>query len=206
MKKVSILSYGLGNISAFVKSFNYSGIECDVVSDPSLIKQCDRIVLPGVGSFDWAMDKLNNRGFTNAINDFVQIKQRPILGVCVGLQMMGMDSEEGISKGLSWINMNIKRFDFSQSLNKLPLPHIGWNNVYPINDSALFNDMEFPKFYFLHSFYVNLNDDLIISSLSEYGNSFCSSISYNNIHGVQFHPEKSHYWGQKLLSNFVNLT
>lgn len=201
---ILVINYGLGNINAF------SNILKDL-NTPFKIGTCvedfdgvTKIILPGVGSFDWAMQKLNRSGLRSILDELVITKKIPVLGVCVGMQIMANYSEEGKEKGLGWINANVLRF--KQDQHKQPsLPHMGWNKV-DTQDNLIFKGIKDPKFYFLHSYYVQPLEIEISNAWSNYSHRFtCSIKASENIFGVQFHPEKSHFWGKKLISNFVNL-
>ncbi len=200
---IKIVNYGLGNVKAFFNIYKSLNINCEICEDPSALKNATKIILPGVGSFDWAMNKLNSSGMRGILDELVLEKRVPILGICIGMQIMANSSEEGNEKGLSWIkgeNVHLKK----NNQAKITLPHMGWNNV--IDNGELMKNIEDPNFYFLHSYHLTTEDNSIIDGYAHYGKDFICSISKNKtIFGVQFHPEKSHYWGVKLLSNFANL-
>lgn len=205
---VTVVDYGLGNINAFCNMFSRQNISCDVASTPAQLCNASRLVLPGVGSFDWAIGKLNTSGLRPILDDLVLNLHRPVLGVCVGLQMMAISSHEGQSSGLSWINAEIlklpepTRTQETLTSGYLPLPHMGWNEVTPNHPHPLFSNLDRPNFYFLHSYYLRpLVPDLSLAC-STYGKTFTCAVAYKNIMGVQFHPEKSHQSGATLLRNF----
>lgn len=201
---ISIIDYGLGNIQAFKNIYDRLNIPCTFASSPEDIKSATKLILPGVGSFDWAMSRLNESGLIESINDEVINNKKPILGVCVGMQIMASSSDEGNKNGLGWIPTSIRKLSLKSNAN-LILPHMGWNNVTPINNNDLFRDIKDLNFYFLHSFFIDLdNSDKKIAE-SIYGQKFCCAFNYQNIYGTQFHPEKSHDSGRKLLENFANL-
>tara|TARA_B100000212_G_scaffold340621_1_gene321719 strand:- start:390 stop:1010 length:621 start_codon:yes stop_codon:yes gene_type:complete len=201
---ITILDYGLGNIKAFEQVFKNMGRNAIIVSNSEDLKKATKIVLPGVGSFDWAMKMLNNSGLKETLNELVIEKKIDILGVCVGMQIMAKKSEEGNLPGLGWIDAEIKKINTLKCKKKLSLPHMGWNDVTIINKkSRLFKGFDNPLFYFLHSYYIVPNCDSDVAAYSSYVHKFPVSIEFDNIFGTQFHPEKSHGWGEKLLKNFV---
>lgn len=162
------------------------------------------MILPGVGSFDSAMQLFTKNNFHRYIEELIFDKQVPILGICIGMHIMTNSSEEGNMSGLRWIDGNVKKFKFTQK--KYPLPHLGWNKIELMNNSCLFRDFKELEFYFLHSYYCDLKNKELVSSFSDYGTLFCASFSYKNIYGVQFHPEKSHSSGIKILKNFAEIS
>ncbi len=200
---IAIVDYGVGNIRAFVDI--YKGLNLPVVAATTAqeLKGADRIVLPGVGAFDWAMDRLMRSGMRETLDELVLEREVPVLGVCVGMQLMANGSEEGDLPGLGWIEGKVKLFDESTFAHKTHLPHMGWNDLTSFNDSWIFKSLNSPRFYFLHSYYFAPIHDANILATSEYGISFASAVGRNNIVGTQFHPEKSHSWGVALLSNFA---
>lgn len=202
---ITILQYGLGNIHAFVNIYKQLNIPVRVAQTVEELAGAEHLILPGVGSFDAAMDRLNASGMRERLDQLVLEEGRPILGVCVGMQMMARGSEEGVKPGLCWIDGEVKRFDATASSGSLHLPHMGWNDVTPLPDAPLFRDISDPRFYFLHSYYFSTSDSGNVLSTTDYGGKFVSSVRHNNIHGTQFHPEKSHHWGVQLLKNFAEL-
>ncbi len=213
---LTIVDYGLGNLSAFENVYNRLKIKFRIASNKEDLLNSSKLILPGVGSFDYAIDLLNTSGIINTLNELVLIKNIPILGVCVGMQIMSNYSEEGIRKGLGWINGSVKHFrsnpnwdqnqlEKNKMSKRLPLPHMGWNKNEIINSSPLMNGLSNSSFYFLHSYYIDVLDNKDIIASSEYPFKFTSAISHKNIYGVQFHPEKSHHSGEKLLENFAKL-
>jgi imidazole glycerol-phosphate synthase subunit HisH len=165
----------------------------------------EKIILPGVGAFDWAMSRLDASGMRTCLDDLVLNQKRPVLGICVGMQMMARCSDEGELPGLGWIDAEVKRFDESGFQQKTHLPHMGWNDTVPVEMSALFMGLELPRFYFLHSYYFCPNNPANILTTTDYNGSFASAARAENVYGVQFHPEKSHQWGVQLLRNFAEL-
>jgi len=201
---ITIVNYGLGNILAFVSIYKRLNIPVRMAQTPLELSGAEKIILPGVGAFDWAMQKLDDSGMRSTLDELVLKRQCPVLGVCVGMQMMANRSEEGELLGLGWIDAEVKRFDVSGFRQKTHLPHMGWNNVTPITES-LFKVLESPRFYFLHSYYMTLaKPDQVIAS-TDYNGTFASAVQSGHVFGVQFHPEKSHQWGIQVLKNFAEL-
>jgi glutamine amidotransferase len=203
---VTIIDYGVGNIFAFqnvCKRLNISSRIAKCVED---LQEVDKLILPGVGHFDYAMSQLNNSGMRERIDELVLLENKPVIGICVGMQMMAKKSDEGTLDGLGWIDANVKKFDESTIEQQTKLPHMGWNDVKPNGNQPLFKGLEQESvFYFLHSFYFKCNDQKNIISTTDYGINFASSVNKDNIYGIQFHPEKSHSFGERLLENFIKL-
>jgi len=200
---ISIINYGVGNINAFVNVYKKLGTQLKIVTSVDDLIDATKIILPGVGSFDQAMTKLNESGLRPAIDRMVLNENIPVIGICVGMQMLANRSEEGVVPGLGYIDATVRKFDESIKKKKLNLPHMGWNDVHPSDGSGLFNMIEDkPLFYFLHSYYFecNRNEDSIAKA--DYGGEFVCAVKHNSIYGVQFHPEKSHHYGIQLLKNF----
>jgi glutamine amidotransferase len=200
---ISIINYGLGNVLAFYNIYKKLNIESQVVSNLSELESATKIILPGVGSFDWAMDKLNKSGMRETLDHLVLEKNIPVMGICVGMQMMANSSEEGQKEGLGWFNAKVKKI---KSDKKIDLPHMGWNEINIKNDNTLFQGLQNnARFYFLHSYYFETNEDECILCETNYGGLFTSAAKKNNIFAIQFHPEKSHQWGECILKNFSKL-
>lgn len=204
---IAVINYGVGNVQAFVNVYQRLQIPVMVASTAEDIKLATKLILPGVGHFDHAMQSFNKSGLREIVEAQVLEKNIPILGVCVGMQMLASRSDEGAEAGLGWIQGEVKSLkNFIPTGPKLPLPHMGWNDVVTDMDSPLFRQFasEDSRFYFLHSFYFdcdNPNDSCIAKT--DYGSGFCCAVSANNVYGVQFHPEKSHRFGVRLLKNFA---
>jgi glutamine amidotransferase len=198
--KICIVDYGIGNIKAFKNIYDKLNINVEIASKKEQFVNATHLILPGVGTFDWAMSKLNESGLRETLDRLVLEKKIPILGICVGMQIMASQSEEGVLSGLNWIEGKVLKLD-----KDIILPHMGWNNVKLSNKSDLFNNIENFEFYFLHSYYYKTEDDKHILSMSKYGNPFTSAIYKENIFGTQFHPEKSHKNGIKILENFLKI-
>ncbi len=203
---MTIIDYGVGNIGAFQNVYKRLNISTKIAKSHNELVDVDKLILPGVGSFDHAMKQLNNSGMREKLEELVIFDKVPVLGICVGMQMMGNRSEEGGFEGLKWIDAEILKFDEAVIPYRTKTPHMGWNHVIPERDNLLFagltND---PLFYFLHSYYFKCNNTLNTIAHTIYGNSFSSAVQCDNIYGIQFHPEKSHQVGEKLLYNFAKL-
>lgn len=203
---ITIINYGLGNIKAFVNVYKKLSIPVRVASTSDDLSEVQKIILPGVGAFDYAMEKLDQSGMRNRLNELVLEKDIPVIGICVGMQILAKSSEEGYLPGLGWVDATVKKFDSTKLKTTTHLPHMGWNDVSPQNDHHLFEGLEKDsKFYFLHSYYFSCNQANDAIASSNYGESFVCAINYKNIYGVQFHPEKSHHYGVKLLENFAKI-
>jgi glutamine amidotransferase len=203
---IVIVDYGLGNVQAFTNIYKRLNIPATLGSTAESIAQANRIILPGVGSFDWAMQCLERAGLRQALDQQVLDRKVPVLGVCVGMQMMARTSEEGSEAGLGWIDAEVSRFAFAPDNHRLVLPHMGWNDVEPVRPSALLNKLETEsRFYFLHSYYFAPDKEADVIATADYGGIFVCGVQAGNCYGVQFHPEKSHGWGIQLLKNFAEV-
>jgi imidazole glycerol-phosphate synthase subunit HisH len=202
---ISIVDYGVGNLKAFANIYKRLGIHAEIVSSKEQLNKSDKIILPGVGAFDHAMSKLNNSDFSPLLNELVLKKNVPVLGICVGMQMMAKSSDEGHLNGLGWIDATVKRFDVSKIKHVTRLPHMGWNNVTATVKNPLLEHLEDSLFYFLHSYYFVCENKSEVIGESDYGGVFTCAVNHNNIYGIQCHPEKSHEYGIQLLKNFATL-
>jgi imidazole glycerol-phosphate synthase subunit HisH len=204
---ITIIDYGLGNVQAFVNIYKKLHIPVCVAKCVGDLDQVSKLILPGVGHFDSAMQRFNNSGMRYRVEELVFQQNIPILGVCVGMQMMASASEEGREPGLGWIDGTVRSLESTAINNALPLPHMGWNNIRPIEKKGLFNcsDAVFLEFYFLHSYYFDCDSQENFLAEVDYGEKFCCAINSKNIFGVQFHPEKSHDFGVSLLKNFAEI-
>ena len=202
---MTIIDYGLGNIRAFYNIYSKLNISVNVASTRDHLLQAEKLILPGVGAFDWAMNRLNDSGLRETIESLVLEKEVPILGICVGMQMMTLRSEEGVLPGLGWFDAEVIRFKQEASSENQYLPHMGWNDVIPDVSNSLLNGIVDPKFYFLHSYFFSSENPKHKLATTNYGINFTSAAVNGHIYGVQFHPEKSHDWGIKLLKNFSKI-
>lgn len=203
---IAIVDYGLGNIRAFANVYKNLDIPFVIAAKPSDLEGADRIILPGVGAFDEAMELLAKSGMREPLEALVLGKGMPVLGICVGMQMLANSSEEGKLPGLGWIDGTVRKFDVSQLAQRTRLPHMGWNQVDPSGGNPLFDGLaEGSRFYFLHSYYFEARNGQDTAAETEYGRRFSCAVRSRNIHGVQFHPEKSHGNGVRLLKNFGSL-
>lgn len=202
---VAILDYGIGNITSIHNMLRKIGVASTVTSDPGLIKESDKIILPGVGHFDYCMQQLRKSAFYETLEEQVG-NGKPTLGVCVGCQMLMESSEEGTEPGLGWIKGKVIRFRSERMNNsKLKVPHMAWTDIAPAAGVPLYENIQDPRYYFVHSFHLQAEDEKVVTATADYGYSFTASVAQKNILGVQFHPEKSHRFGMQLYNNFVNL-
>lgn len=204
---ICIVDYGVGNIQAFLNLFKRLGVEARRAGTPDLLSDADRLVLPGVGHFDHAMQRLNDSGMRPKLEELVLGALVPVVGVCVGMQMLANGSDEGKLPGLNWVPGRVRAFANTPGSATLPMPHMGWNELQPRTHSRLFTKGfdNSPQFYFLHSFFFDAEDKNDVAATANYGLDFDAVVSRGHIHGVQCHPEKSHHWGEQLLKNFVEL-
>ncbi len=203
---IAIINYGSGNIQAICNIYKRLGVDHVVASRPEEVAAGDRIILPGVGAFDQAMSELERSGLRGALDESVLRGGRPVLGICVGMQLLANNSEEGALPGLGWIKGVVKRFDPVRFSRATSLPHMGWNTVTPTKPSGLLRDVDLEKgFYFLHSYYFSCADPADELAHTDYGGPYASAINRGNLFGAQFHPEKSHQTGIQLLRNFAEM-
>jgi glutamine amidotransferase len=201
---IALIDYGLGNISAFANVYKQLNIKVTIARTSAEMTSAKKLILPGVGAFDGAMDRLDKSGMRPALEELVLEKKTPLLGVCVGMQILGDSSEEGRRPGLGWLPGRVKNFRSKSDFN-LPLPHMGWNDVERISDNAILRNLDSARFYFLHSFYFENAVQSDVTAVTDYGGQFSCVVNRGNIFGVQFHPEKSHRFGAQLLQNFADL-
>jgi glutamine amidotransferase len=200
---ITIVDYGMGNLGSIQNMFKRIGVPVEVTSDVILIAQSQKILLPGVGAFDSAMQRINDSGLREVLDRKALEERVPVLGICLGMQLLTRDSEEGHIPGLGWIPAATRRFPI---IDGLKVPHMGWNVVDPIQPCLLTYGLPVePRFYFVHSYYVQVDDPDDAVLKAHYGVTFDAAISRGNIYGAQFHPEKSHKFGMQLLANFANL-
>jgi imidazole glycerol-phosphate synthase subunit HisH len=203
---IRIVDYGVGNIQAFLNVFKTLNVPAATARDGAELADATKIILPGVGSFDHAMECLDESGIRPSLEKRVQQDRVPVLGVCVGMQMLARSSDEGKRPGLGWIDGRVRAFTQWEPAADHPVPHMGWNDVRPVSDHPLFADLDADsRFYFLHSFFFeNLRPEDSLA-VSQYGGQFSCAVHRENVFGVQFHPEKSHHFGTRLLKNFATL-
>jgi glutamine amidotransferase len=203
---ITIIDYGVGNINAFVNVYKRVNVPIKIAKTVGDLDNAQKLILPGVGHFDHAMSELIKSGMREKIDELVMVNKVPVIGICVGMQMMGNSSDEGKMEGLKWIDASIKKFDEAKIQQVTRLPHMGWNDVNPVISNPLFEGLEKNAlFYFLHSYYFECNNTVDILATSEYGGQFTCAAHHDNVYGIQFHPEKSHHYGEILLHNFAKL-
>lgn len=203
---ISIIDYGLGNVAAFLNMYKRMNVPARRVRTALEIADAKKIVLPGVGAFDHAMQLLDSSGMRGALEERVLGDRIPVIGVCVGMQILANRSEEGKGAGLGWIPGTVKHFNSLTRTADLPLPHMGWNDVTPREGAELFGSLEQnARFYFLHSFCFAPDNDSDAVATANYGAPFACAVRRDHIWGVQFHPEKSHHFGSVLLKNFAEI-
>ncbi len=198
---IVIINYGLGNLHSISNMLTRLNIPTMITNDPQIILNAKKLILPGVGAFDTAVQNLKTSNLWDSINDAVTKHETPILGICLGMQLMTKNSEEGQQSGFGWVDASTKKF---QQHKKYKVPHIGWNFVTPIKHNDFFTHYHDElKFYFAHSYYVECHQSNDIMATSEYSKQFTCAFKHNNILGVQFHPEKSHQYGMAFLKYFA---
>jgi glutamine amidotransferase len=203
---IGIVNYGSGNVQAIANIYNRVNIPFKIISNYEQMKKADKLILPGVGAFDATMKVLNNSGLREALDEQVLVSGKPVLGICVGMQILSKGSDEGEIGGLGWIDGMVKKFDLTKIHEKPYLPHMGWNSISPLVNHDLFKGVDNELgFYFVHSYYFETENNVNALCNTYYGGYFSSAVYKNQIFGVQFHPEKSHSNGIKLLSNFAKM-
>lgn len=203
---ITLIDYGVGNINAFVNVYKRVDVPVKIARTKEDLIGAKKLILPGVGHFDHAMTQLNNSGMRDTLDKMVMDDKIPVIGICVGMQMMANSSDEGKMEGLKWIDASVRKFDESKINQVTRLPHMGWNDVKPVKDISLFQGLEKDAiFYFLHTYYFECNAKEDIMAVTQYGGEFTSAAHHENKYGIQFHPEKSHSYGETLLHNFAKL-
>lgn len=201
---IAILGYGLGNIKAFQNIYRELNVPCVVAEDRQTLASAERIILPGVGSFDHAMQRLKASGLFETLEEAVVGRGVPVLGICVGMQMLARSSEEGAEPGLGWIDGTVERIRFGDDAPRGLLPHMGWSTIRERSGEPLLAGLDAELgFYFLHSYRFVCNDPADVIATADYATQFHCAVRRGNVHGVQFHPEKSHHNGIRLLKNFA---
>jgi imidazole glycerol-phosphate synthase subunit HisH len=200
---IAIINYGMGNLGSILNMLKKIGQQALITDSLSVIEKADKLLLPGVGSFDQAIKRIKENGFSEILNHKAMVEKVPVLGICLGMQLLTNGSEEGILPGLAWIDADTIRFPRN---NGLKVPHMGWNLVKPSTTSPLTKNLpEESRFYFVHSYYVKVAREENSILKTEYGIQFDAAIQKENIYGAQFHPEKSHKFGMQLLKNFAEI-
>lgn len=203
---ITIIDYGLGNLGSILNMFKKVGAQAQISSDLDEIEKADKLLLPGVGAFDNGMKQLKERGMIDLLNWKALDQKVPVLGICLGMQLLGKSSEEGLEPGLGWIDAHTVKFRFTGENAVLKVPHMGWNLTKERKASPLLKEMyDEPRFYFVHSYHFVCEHPQDELYRSNYGISFVSGVQKDNIMGVQFHPEKSHKFGMRLFSNFASI-
>ena len=193
----------MGSIRNMLKRL---GIEAIVADDAKTIAAADKIILPGVGAFDVAMENLHRTGFIEPLNELVIDRKVPILGICLGMQIMSKSSEEGRKHGLGWLDAVTVRFRFDKDERNLKIPHMGWNDIEVCREDGLFKGFDMSaRFYFVHSFHMRCHQKKDVLATARYGIDFAAAVRRNNVWGTQFHPEKSHKYGMRLMKNFAEI-
>lgn len=201
---IAIVDYGVGNLASVANMVRRAGGEVTISSDPAVIAEADKLILPGVGAFDNGMTNLHARGLIPVLTQQVLERRVPILGLCLGVQLFGRGSEEGHLAGLGWIEADSRRFKFPLGASELKVPHMGWNFIDIAKPSTLLSDLPpEPRFYFVHTYHLVCDELADVLTWTTYGYRFASGIQRGNIWGTQFHPEKSHKFGMTLLKNFI---
>ncbi|MCB0733462.1 MAG: imidazole glycerol phosphate synthase subunit HisH [Flavobacteriales bacterium] len=199
---VAVIDYGMGNIGSIINMMKKIGHQGTIVNNPNQLDDFDRIILPGVGSFDNAITKLDSLGFLEGLSRTVEREDMKLLGICLGMQLLATGSEEGTMNGLNFIPGTVRKFQLSPSFK---VPHMGWNVVRPNSHNPLLNGLEVNKFYFVHSYYFEPDNPENAIGYTPYEVDFVSMVNSKNVSGAQFHPEKSHRYGMLLLKNFIEL-
>jgi glutamine amidotransferase len=201
---ITIIDYGMGNLGSIQNMFKRIKVESEITGDIERIARAKKILLPGVGAFDAAMQRIGDEGLKEVLDRKALDEKIPVLGICLGMQLLTRSSEEGNLPGLGWVNARTLKFNLPDA--SLKVPHMGWNLVHKKNDSPLVEHLpEEPRFYFVHSFYVQCADPADVLTTTHYGIDFDSIIQHQNIYGAQFHPEKSHKFGMRILENFAQV-
>ena len=203
---ITIVDYGAGNIKSIRNMLKKIGVSSMISSKVEDVAKADKLIIPGVGHYSYGMTKLNESGLVEELTSRVLIDKVPVLGICLGAQLLGKSSEESEMKGLDWLDMEVVKFDSSKMDSSLKIPHMGWNEIKQEKESPLLLGYEeIPRYYFVHTYHMKPIDSSDILTKTNYGYDFTSAVEKGNIFGVQFHPEKSHKFGMQLLRNFSKI-
>ena len=202
---IAIIDYGMGNLASIANMIKKAGGKCSIVNNAELLPMYDKVILPGVGAFDTAINNIKSNGLWDALNKYALVDKKPVLGICLGMQLLCSQSEEGVEKGFGWIDADVKKFNLKDS--GLRIPHMGWNTINVQNQAfPLFkNTEEEQRFYFVHSYAVTCKKQENVAATTNYGGDFDSVIWHDNIMGFQCHPEKSHKFGLQIFKTFIEL-
>ena len=202
---ISVLDYGAGNVGSVIRMIERAGGVALRIATPEKVLTAKKLVIPGVGAFDHGMSQIVSRQLQPALNEVALNLRIPVLGICLGMQLMCKSSDEGGLRGMGWVDAEVKRFP-PRETSGCRVPHMGWNTLEVVRQNPLLsNDGEEKRFYFVHSYFVRSNDSSDIIALTKYGEDFVSAFQRGNIYGLQFHPEKSHRFGLELITRFVEL-
>lgn len=201
---IAVVDYKTGNLASIGNMLKKIGFDATITSDPLEIEKAERIILPGVGHYDFGMRNLHELGLISVLNQKALVSKTPILGICLGAQLLMRGSDEGAEPGLGWIDGSTRKFDVTRFRNGLKVPHMGWSEIDLSRPSSLFQGFyEEPRFYFVHSYHLVCENQQDAIGYCNYGYPFVAAVQHENISGVQFHPEKSHRFGMQLLRNFL---
>jgi len=202
---VVIVDYGMGNVGSIVNMLRKIGTDATVSPDPDVISQASKLILPGVGAFDSAMKRIREFGLRDVLDHKARVDKTPIIGLCLGMQLLTEGSDEGAEPGLGWVPGRTHKFD-ARAYPDIRIPHMGWNTAHRVRDDELTSDFTSdPRFYFVHSYYVKCDDPADVILTARHGVEFHAGLHHENIFGVQFHPEKSHHFGMTLLTGFLRV-
>ena len=203
---ITIVNYGMGNLGSIANMLKKIGAEASISSDPAVIAKAEKLILPGVGAFDHGMASLAQCGLLPALNESVLQRKVPIMGLCLGMQLLGRTSEEGKAAGLGWIDAETVKFRFGPEQKNIKVPHMGWNRVQIVDrPSPLKGMLPETRFYFVHSYHMVCANPADVLATTDYGINFVSGVMRENIIGMQCHPEKSHRFGLRLLRSFLDI-